>query len=69
MNERELEREEKKLELEIKKAAKMGNKQVLTNIRETIALHFYLSCTFFQVQNIVAHLPFVAGIPAILLIH
>ena len=27
---RELEREEKKLELEIKKAAKMGNKQVLT---------------------------------------
>ena len=28
MNERELEREEKKLELEIKKAAKMGNKQV-----------------------------------------
>jgi len=27
--ERELEREEKKLELEIKKAAKMGNKQAL----------------------------------------
>ena len=29
---RELEREEKKLELEIKKAAKMGNKQVLITI-------------------------------------
>ena len=38
--ERELEREEKKLELEIKKAAKMGNKQVLTNIRETMYITY-----------------------------
>ena len=33
-----MEREEKKLELEIKKAAKMGNKQVLKNIRETMCI-------------------------------
>ena len=38
--ERELEREEKKLELEIKKAAKMGNKQVLKNIRKTMCITF-----------------------------
>ena len=38
LNERELEREEKKLELEIKKAAKMGNKQVLKNIREAMCI-------------------------------
>ena len=36
-----MEREEKKLELEIKKAAKMGNKQVLKNIRETMYITFF----------------------------
>ena len=44
MNERELEREEKKLELEIKKAAKMGNKQVLKNIRETMCIQGGITC-------------------------